>query len=308
MDRKTFLGLSTSEIAQLVHEGGLKVCVFPINGTRRWYALEHGDKAEQSAQAYIALAREKHLQICRMIFDHGVETLLTPTFGTYVQQRGERYMRLFTEYVTQLTAHPDYLSLYNDFDVRVRFYGDYRKHLTDTPYGVVCEQFDSITSKTLHNGQHRLFYGVFAHDAAETAAELAVHYYQLHGRVPNKAELVEMYYGEPVPPVDLFIGFSKFRAFDMPLLTNGRESLYFTVSPSLYFNETQLREILYDFLFARRTRKTDYAALSAQDRVDVKNFYHQNIGRTLGVGTVHSGSGLWYPLPQVELTERFEHD
>jgi adenosine tuberculosinyltransferase len=308
MELSNFLELTTADIAEHVRQGGLRVCVFPINGTRRWYALEHGEKAEQNAQTYIALARERHLQICRMFFAHGIETLLTPTFGTYVQQRGERYMKLFTEYVTQLTAHPDYLSLYDEADVRVRFYGDYRKHLTQTPYEFVCEQFDRITAKTLPNGQHRLFYGVFAHDAAETTAERAVTYYQRYGHAPDKAALVEMYYGEPVPPVDLFIGFSKFRAFDMPLLTNGRESLYFTVSPSLYFTERQLREILYDFLFARRAHKTDYGSLTPDDRANVRNFYHANIGKTLGVGRVHTASGLWYPLPQVELIERFEND
>ena len=35
-----FLGLPTEEVARLVHAAGSKVCVFPINGTRRWYLLE----------------------------------------------------------------------------------------------------------------------------------------------------------------------------------------------------------------------------------------------------------------------------
>jgi len=38
----SFLNLPKPEIAKLVRESGNQVCVFPINGTRRWFALEHG--------------------------------------------------------------------------------------------------------------------------------------------------------------------------------------------------------------------------------------------------------------------------
>ena len=45
MDLATFQSLPTEKIAQLVRANGQKVCVFPINGTRRWFMLEHGNQA-----------------------------------------------------------------------------------------------------------------------------------------------------------------------------------------------------------------------------------------------------------------------
>ena len=154
---------------------------------------------------------------------------------------------------------------------------------------------------------------------ATTVAGLAVRYYLEHGRVPDRRALVEMYYGEVVGPVDFFIGFGKLRAFDMPLVATGREDLYFTISPSLYLTQRQLRRILYDHLWARTRTKADLqpdevnaavdsrpgvqtgqtGELSADDLASMKRFYKANLGRTLGVGTRHQ-SGRWHPLPQVE--------
>jgi len=305
MDRQAFLSLPTTEIAHRVKENGPQVCVFTVNGTRRWFALEYGGKAEHSAGSYFEAVKRRHLEICRLFFDHGVETLLFPAFGKYVVNRGEKYMRVVVEAMTQLTSHPDYVSFYKSYGVRLRFYGDYRKHLTGTPYASLCDLFDRAGEKALAAGQRRILVGVFAHNAAETVAELAVRYYQTHGRTPDIEALVEMYYGEPVPPVDMFIGFSKFRAFDMPLLSTGRESLYFMVSPSLSFTEQQLREILFDYLYTRRSRKTDYSALTTDAHASLKTFYDANIGQTVGVGGVHRLSGLWYPLPAVTLPPGF---
>jgi hypothetical protein len=53
---------------------------------------------------------------------------------------------------------------------------------------------------------------------------------------------MEMYYGEYVDRE--FSRVHKFCSFDMPVV--GNEDLYFTVNPSLYLGEQQLREILYD--------------------------------------------------------------
>jgi hypothetical protein len=305
MDLQTFLSLPTTEIARCVQENGPRACVFLVNGTRRWFTLEYGEKAEHSPRGYFEIVKRRHLEICRMFFDYGVEILLFPAFGMPHQNRGEHYVPIVVEAMTQLTSNPDYLEFYQTYGVRLRFYGDYRKYLAETAYASLGDLFDRADHYGSRLGRHRLLVGVFAHDATETAAELAVRYYQTHGRVPDRSALIEMYYGEPVPPVDMFIGFSKFRAFYTPMLATGREALYFTVSPSLYITEGQWREILYDYLYARHSHETDYAALSPEARAGLKNFYRANIGKTIGVGGVHKPSGQWYPLPQVQLPPGF---
>ena len=137
------------------------------------------------------------------------------------------------------------------------------------------------------------------------AAKLAIAYFNAHGRSPTKDELVTQYYGEYVPPVDIFIGFDKFIVFDMPMLTTGDEDLYFTVAPSLYLTEQQLREILYDHLFDRKVEETDYSELTPEDWQLMGEFYRANQGKTLGVGACQTRGNYWYPLPQVEIPAEF---
>ncbi len=299
MDLREFESLPTEEVARIVREAGPKVCVFPINGTRRWFMLEYPpQEGVDAVQSYLDTATEHHIRVYRLFFDHGLDTLLTPVFGPDLLERGDDYIAMAAEGLSRLATHPDFLRFYDEYRVRVRFYGDYRKYFAPTPYAYLSDLFDAATERTLNHDRYRLFFGVFANDATETVAELAVRYYEEHGRIPDRRTLVALYYGEYVEPVDIFIGFDKFAAFDMPLLALGEEDLYFTICPSLYITERQLRAILYDHLYARRG-EPDYEALTAEDWAFMDAFYRLNRERTLGIGVQWAETGVWYPLPQV---------
>jgi hypothetical protein len=288
MDNPTFQNLPTTEVARLVRESGSKVvAVFPINGTRRWFALE-GDPNDD----YLTTMLEKHRAMYQMFFEHGLSTLLTPAFGPDLLERSQAYIDLAVLGLAQLTQHPAFLKFYDEYQVRVRFYGDYRKYLTAPAVAHLPNLFDEITERTRHYDRNRLWFGLFANEATETVAELSVQFWQNHHRLPTKAEIVELYYGEPVAPASMFIGFDKFSAFDMPLLTTGHEDLYFTVAPSLYLNETGLRSILYDHFFARRQPEVDdYATTHLSE---MSEFYRANTQNVLGVGVVRNQ--IWYPF------------
>jgi tuberculosinol/isotuberculosinol synthase len=307
LDAAVFRTLPTEQIAQLVRANGPKVCVFPINGTRRWFLLEHGQTAGPDwFSAYVTISEQRHLELYRLFFDHGVENLLTPIFGPDLLERGTAYIEMAANGLADLCQKPTVLAFYQEHQVRVRFYGDHRKYFGPTPYAYLSDLFDDLTARTAHHHLHKLFFGVFAHDAVETTGELAVQYYLQHGKTPDKRTLIEQYYGEYVPPVDLFIGFDKFCAFDMPLITTGNEDLYFTVSPSPYLSEQQLRDILYDHLFARRDSEPDYSTLSAAEWEAMRTFYRTNVGNTCGIGARRKPAGYWYPLPQVNLPHDFD--
>jgi len=307
MDRATFDELPTSEAARLVREVGPQVCVFPINGTRRWFILEHGhDDTKDFSESYLDAMTKRHIELYKLFFDHGVDTLLTPIFGPDLLERGDEYTRMAVEGMARLGTHPDFLSFYEAYDVRVRFYGDYQHYLVPTEADYLSSIFNRITRETLSHDQHRLFFGIFAHDAVETVAALSAEFYDEHGYVPDKRTLVKLYYGEHVACVDLFIGFDKFSAFDMPLVSTGEEDLYFTVAPSPYLTQRQLRAILYDHIYARPEQRTDYSDLASDEWALMREFYHANLGKTQGVGARQISGSFWHPLPQVELPENLK--
>jgi len=301
MDIKTFQALPRVEVARLMQAAGPKVCVFPINGTRRWFMLEHAAAQE----TYLDKMFQRHIELYQLLFEHGLDTLLTPIFGPDIMERGADYLHMAVAGLTDLATHRTFLEFYARYRVRVRFYGDYYKTLDATPYTYLLGLFDTLTQQTAQHERYRLFFGLFAHDAAETVGQLAIRYHAEHGRAPDKRSLVELYYGEYVRPVDLFIGFDKFCAFDMPLIATGNEDLYFTVCPSPYLTEWQLRDILYDHLYTRREAEPDYAAMQPDAWASMRTFYQANMDRTLGVGAKHKRGGFWVPLPQVELPDGF---
>jgi tuberculosinol/isotuberculosinol synthase len=298
MDLQTFLNLPTDEVAALVRASGSKVCVFPINGTRRWFMLEFGDRQwEDPIHAYMDITGKQHITLYKLFFDHGIETLITPVIGPEILATREAYMqKIGAEGLARLATHPDFLNFYDEYGVRARFYGEYRKYLAGTPYEHLSDIFDSLAETTCQHNRFRLFFGAFADNlnATQWAAEQVVQYFQKHGTVPSREQIVAMYYGEYVEKADIFIGFDRFTVFDYPFLNSGEEDLYFTVAPSLYLDKKQLRAIFYDHLYTRRYPKEGYEIISPETREKLSAYYQQNVESVLGTGKLLDN--FWVPL------------
>jgi tuberculosinol/isotuberculosinol synthase len=295
-----FLQLPTEEVAALVRATGQKVCVFPVNGTRRWFILEHEDEiGNDFFESYVDISIKKHVELCAMLFDHGIDTILAPVFGRELMQRGDEYtQRVGIDGLVRTATDKNYRDFFEQYNVKVRFYGDYRDILTGTPYEYALKSIYEVTEATKHNTDFRLFFGVFADEVTETISRLSVEHFLAQGSVPDKQTLIRKYYGEDIPAVSLFIGFDKFSVYDMPLLATGEEDLYFSISPSPYMTEHQLRAILYDHLYTRRTPEPDYTKLSSDELNWLRNYYRRNKDYAFGVGKLKFN--LWFPERESE--------
>ena len=302
MDLQSFQNLPTTEIAQLVRQAGPKVCVFPINGTRRWFMLEHPELNDNdiSVDEFIELGAWRLLEICQLFFEHGIDTVLAPILGPDIMERGDSYAPIGIGGVQWFTQSQKALDFYAAHDVRVRIYGEARRYFQNTPYACTLPMFDAIIQQTANHHHHRLFLGICAHDATETVAEIGVRFYQEHGFLPSKRQIIESYYGEFIEPVDIFIGSGQPSAFDMPLVATGNEDLYFTVAPSAYLDAEMVRAILYDHLYVRSVDGADYDDISPDDWRYMENFYANNRRAVLGLGYRNNGNHFWNPLPQIE--------
>jgi hypothetical protein len=298
VDSEQFQALPKSEIVSLMRQNGDKVCVFPINGTRRWFLLEHATPlGEDWLSRYMVVAAQNHIDLYTLCFEHGIDTLVTPIFGPDLADRGAKYMKLFAEGLARMAEHEQFLDFYDQHRVRVRFYGDHRRFFAGTAYDYLPDLFDRAAERTRRHEAHRLFIGVCAHDAASSIAELSIRYHHQTGRVPDRQALISLYYGEPVQTASLFIGFEQFVVFDTPLLATGDTDLYFTVCPSPYLTASQLRAILYDHLYSRQRREPEYGKMADEGWRYMKTFYQANQGNTLGIGK--QWASIWYPSGHV---------
>jgi adenosine tuberculosinyltransferase len=290
-----FVHLPTAEVATLVRASGQKLCVFPVNGTRRWFLLEHaGEIKDDFFDAYMQTSIKNHVELCAMLFDHGIDIILAPVFGRELMHRGDEYtQRVGIDGLVRTATDKNYRQFFDQYDVKVSFYGDYRDVLTGTPYEYALPSMYEVTEATKHNRSFRLFFGVFADEVTETISRLAVEHYLAQGVIPDKQTLVRRYYGEDLPAVSMFIGFDKFSVFDMPLLTTGEEDLYFSLSPSPYMTPQQLRSILYDHLYIRPAPEPDYTKLTEAELNWLRDYYRKNKDHVFGVGKLKFN--LWIP-------------
>ena len=295
MPFERFLQLPTEEVSALVKATGHKVCVFPVNGTRRWFMLEHGNEINGDfLEAYMYTSIKNHVDLCTMLFEHGVETILAPVFGRELMRRGDEYtQRVGIDGLVKTATDKNYRDFFEKYNVKVRFYGDYRDVLTGTPYEYALKSIYEVTEATKPHTTFSLFFGVFADEVTETIARLSVEHSLAQGSIPDKEALVRKYYGEDLPSVSMFIGFDKFSVFDMPLLTTGEEDLYFSISPSPYMTEHQLRAILYDHMYVRPVPEPDYAKLASEELDWLRDYYRHNKDYAFGVGKLKFN--LWFP-------------
>ncbi len=279
-DLDTFVHLSDSEIERLVNEHGPQVCVFPISGIHRWYAMEYGIEADSPGH-YMNQITKTLLDLYSLFFSQGIHTLVSPLHG--LTEDGEAISSRLQQLET-LTTHSDFLCFYEKFGVRVHFFGDYRRRLAGTPYAYLTKQFERLSSHTRKNNAHRLFYGLFTGNAAENIAELSVRHFIHSGQVPDRRTMMELYYGEAIESEGLFIGFDKFNPADYPLLDFAGENLYFTAAPSFYLNKDLVRRILHDYLHPRQ--EPDCAKLSNVELAALKDFYRAQRNTALGPGSL----------------------
>lgn len=308
-----FQRLGRPEIAAIVRERGPKTAVFAAGGTARWFILNHLDGWPGDMSywpGYLQQGGRQFLRIAQMFFDHGVRTLFTHAIVPgQLEGRDERYVSLaLTSGMERLAATPEFLQFYQENGVRVRFFGDYRRELERLECEGTLARFDEVQDRTRTNDRHVLYWGFNSQeDRITPVLELAVEFYQRHGRAPSREEVVRLYYGEAVEPVDIYVGFNRPRTAGlMPPLLEGHADLYFTVGLSFDFSERQLRSILYDHLFARRGRHRDYAELPASAFAEMRSFYLLNQEGVTGVGRRYEPGAIWHPTSQVRIPPRWE--
>jgi tuberculosinol/isotuberculosinol synthase len=257
--------------------------------------LEHADKiGDDFISAYMDISIKNHVDLCAMLFDHGVGTILAPVFGRELMTRGDEYTkRVGIDGLVRTATDRNYRDFFERYNVKVGFYGDYREVLTGTPYEYALPSIHEVMEATKNNTRFHLFFGVFADEAIATVARLSVEHYTAHSTVPDKEALIRKYYGEDVPPMSMFIGFDKFSVFDIPLLTTGNEDLYFSLSPSPYMTEHQLRAILYDHIHTRRIPEPDYTKLPEEELNWLREYYRNNKDHALGIGKLQFN--IWFP-------------
>jgi hypothetical protein len=244
---------------------------------------------------YVTTLIRRQAEQHRLVFAHGVSTILAPSFGTELLRRGSTYARQALGGLLQLADDAVYQEMLAA-GLRIRFYGDYEEKLNVLGCRPMLKACADLISATASGNGPLLLIGLFADAPYPTIARLSVEFAEQKGRPPNRQELIEAYYGCAVSDLTLYLGFAQPALFDIPLLTTGEEDLYATLTPSPSLTEKQFREILYDNLITRRTAEGDYEELSDEAQAALAAYNDRYTGVTLGIGSRDPLTGIWNPL------------
>jgi hypothetical protein len=82
--------------------------------------------------------------------------------------RGDEYTkRVGIDGLVRTATDENYRNFFRaKYEVRVRFYGDYRDVLTGTPYEYALKSMYEVTEATKQNSRFQLYFGVFADESS----------------------------------------------------------------------------------------------------------------------------------------------
>ncbi|MCK5559357.1 MAG: undecaprenyl diphosphate synthase family protein, partial [Thermoplasmata archaeon] len=259
MTKEEFMKLPTEEIRKIVEVKGFpKVGVIIPDGNRR-YAMAFLNVTPKSKTFEIDYMREnskKFIRNIQVIFDHGLNTLFVPCMKHENFYRDEGYIKAITQFSLKLILTDEkWLDFYKKNNIKVKVYGDLN-YVSEKGHSEIIRWAKNLEKETSKNSKYRLFYGIACSNKFEypRLMDLAIEFYTKHKKIPSYDEKINLYYGEKVDDVDLFIRPTAIRDSDIqpPLISGHKTQMYFLVAPdSISFNKNVFREILYDTLFCR---------------------------------------------------------
>ncbi|MBI1879655.1 MAG: hypothetical protein HYR94_15780 [Chloroflexi bacterium] len=252
-----WLQLDDQAISSIVAQRASTAVIY-LNGTRRWFLSQNKDWADYAKTTGLA-----HRQLCQLLYDHGLQTLIQPLLGYDLLERGHDYLKMAVEYGLAELTKPAYRNWYHQTEICVTFYGNWSNVLSELGFDEVTDLLKLVAETSNYNKQ-KLLLGAFADEDLDNIVRMAQD-------VSQGEELLKRYYGQPVGPVDLIIGSGQPVIWDLPLLDINKANLYFIQAPTFCLSRENLRQILYDHLYQRINDDALYDNMTTEEwrRVEV---------------------------------------
>lgn len=279
-----FLSAPLAEVAAVAPT----TMIYAPGGTRR-SAVFHG--IEPWSDAYVRWAQAKSMLCIDLIFQHGVRYLLTPALTPGNLREVNQYSKQVFQMADWVLAGPESLAAYAENRWRVRLIGDI--HLPE-----LKKTAEKLERDTPAHADHLLCWTVVTETEAPWQRLLATLKDQ---SIETAADAIHRLYGEQIPPATLYLAFGK-PTVDfgiVPPLLLGDLQCYWTQQPGYSLDQKQLRTILYDYAYLRRTwreEKLERAKAGLSHRKAWEEGPVLGLGQRLGP--------FWYPAATAAVANR----
>jgi hypothetical protein len=266
-----------------VREVAPATLVWIVEGTRRSAALSGIDVRTDEYPRWTLLRMNEGAQ---MFFQSGVRhvftTVLTPS---QFAEATPRYRERLLDWLGLLARDPDVLAPYVRNGYRLRLLGS-------ASLPEIRPIAEALAAATPH-GEHTLWCSVVAEPGAFWGELL-----QAAGQsgARTRRDLIRALYGEDIPLATMMVAFGKpvICPDQVPPLLVDKMDCYWTQRPGYRMTERELRTMLYDHAYVRRTWRTDKTG-RAEEALAFRRAWEE--GPTLGLG-VRLGP-FWYPASTI---------
>ncbi len=295
MKKDEFLKCPTSEIRLLVQTNAYPhTGIFISDGNRRLVMTETKLKPDSRDfyESYIKIVTGYFQKNLEVFFDFGLNTLLFPLFGPSLLKRGDLYREhVMPELIRLLFVSSEWQDFYKRYGIRLKVYGTPEPLESDLGRPDLLEMIRDGENKTAHYREHTLFFGFFSEGISERGfMNCLTGFIRENDRSPKDKELVELYYGETVKPVDFLINSTRLAGLGAlpPWLYGRKARMYTLVVPAvLGLTEKTYRDVLYDLLFQRKKDANGHIDAYDPKRTEaIAEYYRENRNRVLGLGKV----------------------
>ncbi len=298
ISKEDFLSLSSAEISRLVRQKNDDLTgIFLADGNRRLVMALTGKTPGSQGfyEAYSEIAISRFMQNLEVFFSHGIRRLFFPIFGNSILERDKEFLQsVIPSLINSLFQDSAWLRFYNQYNIRVEFYGSPGKLDGVFPHLGLSGKIGEMKNQTSGNTAHILYYGFFSDSCLDQVfSRHILRFIDEKGKEPNRDELTRIYYGEYVPQADFFINSTRAAGLGaLPPLAYGKNTrIYTTAAPGIFAVDSSLiREILYDLLIESSLLNSSSEAnsLTQHDLDNLKDFYFSNrhvfTGRTRKIG------------------------
>jgi len=265
------------------HEIAPSTLIYGAAGTRRAAALAG---VKTSGQAYADWTQVELFRTVDVFFRHGIRHLIMPMLGpSQFDEATPEYHKYLWRWFVEGLSGENALAHYQNAGWQVR---------------IICSQFIPNVQRA---GQ-RLIENTPSGSSHTLWCYVVPEYHQpwewlLQGvsqsKATNRSEAMLALYGEEISSAEIYIGTGKPQMSSLqlpPLLVNGPLQCYWSQRPGYSLDQRQLRAILYDYAYLRKTWKKDKSGRAEQALVE-RDLWER--GNVLGLG-IRKGP-FWYPAP-----------
>lgn len=265
--------------AEQVRDVAPATLVWMVEGTRRSAALAGIDV---QSEEYARWSLSRMTACVRLFFHNGVRHVFTPFLSpSHFAEVTPRYRERLFDYVALLAREQELLEPYIQNGWRVRLLG-----ASSLPE--LRPTAEALARATPH-GEHTLWCSVVAESGAPWDELLQA---AAQSGARTRKDAIRALYGEDIPLATMMVAFGKplVSPDQVPPLLVGKMDCYWTQRPGYRITERELRTMLHDHAYTRRTFRRDKTG-RADEALAFRRAWEE--GPTLGLG-IRLGP-FWFP-------------